>query len=144
MVRASPREAQPGLIRAHPELAGKAALANPLTEESSHEQARAGLGHCTAQEFAQLQQLNAAYHARFGFPFILAVRGPRGTGLTRAQIIATFARRLANPPEFEFAECLRNIHRIAELRLNNKLGGQPLQGRRATQGIARTLFDLLR
>ena len=133
-VRGAGREAQLGLIRAHPELAGKAMVAKSLTAESTDEQTRSGLTHCSADEFAQLQQLNAAYNARFGWPFILAVRGPRGEGLTRAEIIATFARRLAGHPDFEFAECLRNIHRIAEIRLADRFAGEPgavpLQGRR--------------
>jgi N-carbamoyl-L-amino-acid hydrolase len=129
-VRESGREAQLGLIRAHPELAGKAMVAKSLTAESSDEQTRSGLTHCTPEEFARLQQLNAAYNARFGWPFILAVRGPRGEGLTRGEIIATFARRLAGHPDFEFAECLRNIHRIAEIRLADRFGEHPLQGRR--------------
>ena len=68
------------------------------------------------------------YNARFGFPFILAVRGPRGTGFTRAEIIATFERRVANHPDFELGECLRNIHRIVEIRLNDKLGYEPALG----------------
>jgi len=128
VVRQSPVEAQLGLIRAHPELAGKAAVAGQLTAESTNEQAKAGLTHCSPEEFAQLQQLNADYKAAFGFPFILAVRGPRGLGLSRADIIRTFARRLRNPAEFERAECLRNIHRIAEIRLNDKFGVTPTQG----------------
>ena len=99
-----------------------------LTAESTNEQSRAGLTHCTPEEFARLQQLNADYNARFGWPFILAVRGPRGTGLTRQQIIDTFARRLDNPADFELAECLRNIHRIAEIRLHDKFGTEPTQG----------------
>src|SRR5206468_9577617 len=80
------------------------------------------------EEFARLQQLNADYNAKFGFPFILAVRGPRGTGLSRQQIIETFARRLENHPDFERAEALRNIHRIVELRLNDKFGVEPTLG----------------
>src|SRR5262249_3649860 len=60
-----------------------------------------------------------------GFPFVLAVRGPRGTGLHRSEIIATVERRLANHPDFELAENLRNIHRIAEIRLNDKFGVSP-------------------
>lgn len=128
VVRAAGREAQLALIRAHPELAGKAMVAKTLTAESTHEQGSAGLTHCTPEEFARLQQLNAAYNAKFGFPFILAVRGPRGTGLARAEIIATFERRLANHPDFEFAEALRNIHRIAELRLDDKFGDEPQLG----------------
>ncbi len=129
-VRAAGREAQRGLIRAHPELAGKAMVARSLTAESTDEQTRSGLTHCTPEEFAQLQQLNAAYNAKFGWPFILAVRGPRGEGLARGEIIATFARRLAGHPDFEFAECLRHIHRIAEIRLADRFGEHPLQGRR--------------
>ena len=127
---AAAREAQLGLIRAHPELAGKAMVARSLTAESTDEQTRSGLTHCSAEEFARLQQLNAAYNARFGWPFILAVRGPRGEGLTRGEIIATFARRLAGHPDFEFAECLRHIHRIAEIRLADRFGEHPVQGRR--------------
>ena len=91
-------EAQLKLIRAHPELAGKAMVSKTLTAESTNEQGKAGLTDCTPQEFATLQQLNADYNARFGFPFILAVRGPRGLGLGKAEIIATFARRLEQPP----------------------------------------------
>lgn len=128
VVRDSSREEQLALIRAHPELAGKAMVAGSLTAESTDEQGRAGLTACTPEEFARIQQLNADYNARFGFPFILAVRGPRGTGLDKAEIIATFARRLENHPDFEFAECLRNIHRIAEMRLDDKFGHVPELG----------------
>ena len=116
------------LIRAHPELAGKAMVAKSLTAESTNEQNKAGLTQCTPEEFAHIQQLNAAYNARFGFPFILAVRGPRGTGLLKQEIIDTFARRLSNHPDFERAEALRNIHRIAEIRLNDKFGYEPTLG----------------
>jgi beta-ureidopropionase / N-carbamoyl-L-amino-acid hydrolase len=121
-------QAQLALVRAHPELAGKAAVAGTLTAESTGEQSRAGLANCTPEEFARLQQLNADYTAKFGFPFILAVRGPRGTGLSREEIIATFTRRLDNPAEFELAEALRNIHRIAELRLDDAFGVEPTLG----------------
>lgn len=127
-LEAAGTDAQLKLIRAHPELAGKAMVAKTLTAESTNEQNRAGLTSCTPDEFARIQQLNHDYHARFGFPFILAVRGPRGTGLNKQQIIDTFARRLANHPEFERAEALRNIHRIAEIRLNEKFGAEPLLG----------------
>ena len=115
-------EAGLALIRAHPELAGRAMQDNSLTAESTHEQDKAGLTHCSPEELARLRQLNADYLARFGFPFILAVRGPRGIGLTRGQIIATFERRLDNPPDVEFREALRNIHRIVEIRLADKFG----------------------
>uniref|UniRef100_UPI0009FF5148 2-oxo-4-hydroxy-4-carboxy-5-ureidoimidazoline decarboxylase n=1 Tax=Azohydromonas lata TaxID=45677 RepID=UPI0009FF5148 len=122
------REAQLGLIRAHPELAGKAMVAQSLTAESTNEQGKAGLTDCTPAEFDKLQRLNADYNAKFGWPFILAVRGPRGAGLNRWQIIETFERRLMNHPDFEFAEALRNIHRIAEIRLNDKFGFTPTMG----------------
>lgn len=128
VVSGAPRDAQLALIRAHPELAGKAMIAKALTAESTHEQNQAGLTACSPAEFTQLQSLNAAYNAKFGFPFILAVRGPRGTGLTRAEIIATFTRRLANHTDFEVAECLRNIHRIAEIRLDEKFASAPAFG----------------
>lgn len=127
-LEAAGTDTQLKLIRAHPELAGKAMVAKALTAESTNEQNRAGLTSCTPDEFARIQQLNHDYNARFGFPFILAVRGPRGTGLNKQQIIDTFARRLANHPEFERAEALRNIHRIAEIRLNEKFGAEPLLG----------------
>jgi N-carbamoyl-L-amino-acid hydrolase len=128
VVRKSPREQQLALVRAHPELAGKAMVAKSLTAESTHEQGRAGLTDCTPDEFARIQQLNADYNAKFGWPFILAVRGPRGLGLDRRQIIATFERRLAGHPDYELAECLRNIHRIAEIRLDDKFGVTPALG----------------
>jgi N-carbamoyl-L-amino-acid hydrolase len=127
-VREAAREDQLALIRAHPELAGKAMVSRTLTAESTNEQGRAGLTDCTPGEFARLQQLNADYNAKFGWPFTLAVRGPRGTGLPRAEIIASFTRRLANHPDFEFAECLRHIHRIAQIRLNDKFGVSPALG----------------
>jgi N-carbamoyl-L-amino-acid hydrolase len=127
-VRTAPREDALGLIRAHPELAGKAMVSKTLTAESTNEQNKAGLTDCTPEEFATIQRLNADYNAKFGFPFILAVRGPRGLGLPRREIIASFARRLGNSPAFEFAEALRNIHRIAEIRLNDKFGHEPVLG----------------
>ncbi len=127
-VRNAPAEAQLALIRAHPELAGKAMVSKALTAESTHEQSTAGLTDCSPDEFARIQKLNQDYNARFGFPFIVAVRGPRGTGLSRSQIIETFARRLENHPDFERAEALRNIHRIAEIRLADKFDAHPKLG----------------
>jgi N-carbamoyl-L-amino-acid hydrolase len=130
VLRGAGRDAQLTLIRAHPELAGKAMVSKTLTAESTNEQGKAGLTDCTPEEFAKIQQLNADYNAKFGFPFILAVRGPRGTGLNKAEIIATFERRLDNHPEYERAESLRNIHRIAEIRLDDKFGHVPELGNR--------------
>ena len=117
-----------GLIRAHPELAGKAALAGELTRESTGEQAKAGLHLCSPDEYATLHKLNADYNTKFGFPFILAVKGPDGKGYSRQTIIATFARRLKNQRDEEMAECLRQIGRIAELRINALLGHTPELG----------------
>jgi N-carbamoyl-L-amino-acid hydrolase len=128
VLREAGRDRQLALVRAHPELAGKAMVTKSLTSESAHEQNVSGLTNCSPAEFARIQELNAAYNAKFGWPFILAVRGPRGTGLTRAEIIETFARRLEGHPDFELAECLRNVHRVAELRLNDKFGVEPLLG----------------
>jgi N-carbamoyl-L-amino-acid hydrolase len=124
------RDAQLGLIRAHPELAGKAMVSKTLTAESTHEQTKAGLTDCTPDEFAKIQRLNADYNTKFGWPFILAVRGPRGVGLNKLQIIEAFERRLHGHPDFELQECLRNIHRIVEIRLNDKFGVEPTLGQR--------------
>ena len=122
------REAQLALVRAHPELASRAAVRQSLTAESNAEQSQAGLTQCSPEEFEQLQQLNRAYKDRFGFPFMLAVRGPRGTGLTRQTIIATLERRLHHHVSVELPEALRNVHRVAELRLNDKCGLTPQLG----------------
>jgi beta-ureidopropionase / N-carbamoyl-L-amino-acid hydrolase len=83
-------------------------VSKTLTAESTNEQGKAGLTDCTPEEFAQAcSKLNADYNAKFGFPFILAVRGARGLGLNKQQIIDTFARRLQGQPDFEREECLR-------------------------------------
>ena len=124
----APEQAKRDLVLAHPELAGKAMVSNTLTAESTNEQNKAGLTQCTPEEFARIQKLNADYNARFGFPFILAVRGPRGLGLPKQEIIDTFERRVLNPIDFELGEALRNIHRIAEIRLNDKFGYEPTLG----------------
>ncbi|UXI68679.1 2-oxo-4-hydroxy-4-carboxy-5-ureidoimidazoline decarboxylase [Tahibacter amnicola] len=100
------------LIRAHPQLAGKAAIRGELTPSSSAEQRGAGLDLCTPEEYAQITHLNDAYQAKFGFPFILAVRGH-----TRQSVIEQMQRRLAREPEDELTEALEQIDRIAQLRL---------------------------
>jgi 2-oxo-4-hydroxy-4-carboxy-5-ureidoimidazoline decarboxylase len=105
-------EAQLALIRAHPELAGKAAIRGELTADSSREQAGAGLDQCSAEEYSELTALNAAYHQKFGFPFILAVRGH-----DRSSIITQMRERLSRPTAVELAECLAQIERIAGFRL---------------------------
>ncbi len=122
---------QLALLRSHPELAGKAMAAGTLSRESGHEQGKVGLTSCTPAELATIARLNKAYRERFGFPFMLAVRGPRGEGLSKDAIVATFERRLEHHPDFEFAEALRNVHRVAELRLGDRFDAPPLLGRQA-------------
>ena len=100
------------LIRAHPDLAGKAAISGQLTDESNAEQASAGIDQCTEDEFASFQDMNSRYRARFGFPFVMAVRDSN-----RHEILAAFARRLQNDPQKEFATAIAEIHKIAKLRL---------------------------
>ncbi len=119
---------QSALIRMHPELAGKQMESKTLTAESSHEQGKAGLTSCTTDELTLIRRLNTTYAQKFGFPFILAVRGPRGTGLPKREIIDTFERRLHHHPSFERGEALRNIHRIAEIRLGDKFAHVPALG----------------
>jgi 2-oxo-4-hydroxy-4-carboxy-5-ureidoimidazoline decarboxylase len=111
-VAAAGESAQFKLLRAHPELAGRAAIAGELTEDSAREQDAAGLRSCSALEYSALQHLNASYRQRFGFPFIVAVRG-----LDRAMILAQLDTRLQHAPGEEFAEALRQVERIARLRL---------------------------
>lgn len=128
VLNAAGEAAQLALVRAHPELAGKAMISKTLTQESTNEQSTAGLTNCTPEEFEQIQTFNREYSEKFGFPFIVAVRGPRGTGLTRHEIIETLARRVHNPRDYELAEALRNIHRIVEIRLNDKFNEHPVMG----------------
>ena len=125
---AAGREAKLKLIRAHPELAGKAMQSNTLTTESTNEQNKAGLTQCTPDELTYIAKLNATYLAKFGFPFILAVRGARGVGLNKQYILSAVERRMHHHPLFELDECIRQIHRIAEIRLNDKFGVTPTLG----------------
>jgi OHCU decarboxylase len=104
----APLERRLALIRAHPQLA----VAGAMAEASVREQRGAGLDMCSPDELAAFRDLNAAHFARFGHPFIVAVKG-----LSRGEILAAFARRLENDPEVEFATALAQIHRIAEFRL---------------------------
>lgn len=100
------------LIRAHPDLAGKAAMSGELTEESSAEQASAGIDQCTIEEYEQFQQLNGQYKDKFGFPFVMAVRAS-----SRQDILAAFASRLNNDKQTEFESAINEIHKIARMRL---------------------------
>ncbi len=106
-------EQQLALIRAHPDLAGRAQVAGELTAESTLEQASAGLDQCSPEEFERFQSLNTAYWEKFGFPFVMAVRGS-----DRAEILDTFAARLQNDYDLEFETALIEIHKIARLRLD--------------------------
>ena len=112
VVDAAPCAAKLALIRAHPELASRAKMA----DASVKEQSGAGLDQCSSTEFEAFQRLNTAYNLRFGFPFIFAVKGA-----TRADILAAFEARLANDPETEFATAIAQIHRIAGFRLADLL-----------------------
>lgn len=105
-------DAQLALINAHPDLAGKAAIRGELTASSTAEQAGAGIQDCTAEEFARFTELNDAYKAKFGFPFIKAVKGSN-----RHQILAAFEERIHNTPEQEFQTALAEINKIAMFRL---------------------------
>jgi len=111
-VAASKDGAKLTLIRAHPQLAGKAAVRGELSAASATEQSGAGLDRCSPEEFARLNELNSDYEQRFGFPFIVAVRG-----LSRQGIIDNMAARIDNTREQEIAEALQQIERIARLRL---------------------------
>ncbi len=115
-IESAGRAAQLKLIRAHPELAGKAAIRGELTPESTSEQAGAGLDQCSEEEFNTLTQLNTDYQQKFGFPFIVAVRG-----YDRAGIIAEFQRRLGLSTDDEMAESLRQIYKIGRFRLEDLL-----------------------
>ena len=111
-VAAAGREEQLALINAHPDLAGRAAVADELTEASTSEQAAAGIDQCSEAEFARFQELNARYRDRFGFPFIMAVKGSN-----RHDILVAFEQRIGNDPDTEFHRALKEIDRIAEFRL---------------------------
>ena len=105
-------ERQLELIRAHPDLAGRAQVAGELTADSTAEQVSAGLDQCSKVEYERFQALNDAYHEKFGFPFVMAVRG-----CGRSEILDAFSARLQNDYDVEFETALSEIHKIARLRL---------------------------
>ncbi|NBN62165.1 2-oxo-4-hydroxy-4-carboxy-5-ureidoimidazoline decarboxylase [Pannonibacter tanglangensis] len=115
-MRRAPRERQLALIRAHPDLAGKAAVRGEIAEDSRREQAGAGLDRLSPEEFARFTALNEAYKARFGFPFILAVKGA-----TKDQILAAFETRLHHDADTEFDTALTQIARIFRFRLEDRV-----------------------
>ena len=119
VVHAATPDEQLALIRAHPELAGKAAIDRSLTAASATEQASAGLDRLSEAEFARFHALNAAYRERFGFPFIICVR------LTdKAGILAAMAQRLGNDRDTEIATAIAQIGEIVRLRLADGEGGR--------------------
>ena len=112
----APRDRRLALLQAHPDLAGKAALVGEVAEDSRREQAGAGLDSLTATEFARFTRLNEAYTARFGFPFILAVKGA-----TKHDILAAFEARSENGPDEEFQTALEQVRRIVRFRLEDRV-----------------------
>ncbi|MDO9414911.1 2-oxo-4-hydroxy-4-carboxy-5-ureidoimidazoline decarboxylase [Pararhizobium sp.] len=107
------------VLRAHPDLAGKLAIAGGLTEESKSEQASAGLDRLSAAEHARFTELNERYTSDFGFPFIIAVKG-----LSKEDILSAFELRIDNDAEQEFETACAQVEKIALLRLNAMLPGE--------------------
>jgi 2-oxo-4-hydroxy-4-carboxy-5-ureidoimidazoline decarboxylase len=150
-VRGAPRETQLGFLRQHPDLAGKAARAGAITEDSKQEQASVGLDTLSEEEFTRFHRLNDAYKAKFGFPFIVCVRRH-----TRDSILAQFERRLPNDAAAEFATALQEVFYITRLRIAAKVTGEgtpQVNGRLSTHvldthagrpavGVAIELFEL--
>lgn len=114
--RKASREERLSVLRAHPDLAGRLAIAGELTEDSRQEQAGAGLDRLTPSEHARFTELNAAYTEKFGFPFIIAVKG-----LDRQDILAAFEKRIHNGAEEEFETATAQVEKIALLRLQSIL-----------------------
>eukprot|EP00117_Sycon_ciliatum_P033118 scpid48680/ scgid25550/ 2-oxo-4-hydroxy-4-carboxy-5-ureidoimidazoline decarboxylase len=107
------QETRLAVLRSYPQLVGKLAIAGKLTPDSVAEHASAGLDKCSPEEFAEFQRLNGLYVAKFGHPFIVAVRGQ-----TRAHVLKTLASRIDNDADTEFSNSLQQVHKIALLRLN--------------------------
>jgi OHCU decarboxylase len=114
--RKASREERLQILRAHPDLAGKLAIAGELTEDSKREQAGAGLDRLSPAEHARFTELNAAYTQKFGFPFIIAVKG-----LAKDDILAAFEKRVGNSMDEEFETATAQVERIAFLRLQSLL-----------------------
>ncbi|MGJ7457690.1 2-oxo-4-hydroxy-4-carboxy-5-ureidoimidazoline decarboxylase [Halomonas sp. MA07-2] len=118
MLAEADAESQLTVIRAHPDLAGKAALAGALTDDSTREQAGAGLDQCSPEELARFERLNDAYKTKFGFPFVMAVKDS-----DRFAILVAFEMRLKNDPGQERRTAVEQINRIALLRLQARAEG---------------------
>ena len=117
-MRAANDEEKLGLLRAHPMLAGKEMTEGRLTADSKGEQGSAGLDRLSPDEFKRLAELNTSYSAKFGFPFIIAVRGRN-----KEQILAAFETRLKNEAKAEFEAALAEVEKIARIRLDRLFGG---------------------
>ncbi len=115
-VREAGPEQKIALLRSHPDLAGKAAIAGELAAESKREQAGAGLDQLTADEFTRFTDMNATYRDRFGFPFILAVKGA-----TKDKILDSFAERVTRDPEAEFAMAIGEVVKIISFRIDERI-----------------------
>jgi 2-oxo-4-hydroxy-4-carboxy-5-ureidoimidazoline decarboxylase len=115
-IRTARGDAQLHLLRAHPDLAGRAAIAGDMADESKKEQAGVGLDRLTADEYARFHDLNDRYTAKFGFPFIFAVRGA-----TKEMILAAFAARIDGAREEEFLTALAQVCRIVRFRLEDRV-----------------------
>jgi 2-oxo-4-hydroxy-4-carboxy-5-ureidoimidazoline decarboxylase len=120
VVRGASRERRLALVRAHPDLAGRAAIGGELTADSAREQASAGLDRMTPEEFARFGRLNGAYRARFGFPFVICVREH-----TRASILDAYERRLGNDADAELETATGEVAKIVALRLRDALAPPP-------------------
>jgi 2-oxo-4-hydroxy-4-carboxy-5-ureidoimidazoline decarboxylase len=150
-VRVAPRERQQDFLRGHPDLAGKAARAGSITDDSRREQASVGLDSLSEEEFARFHRLNDAYKAKFGFPFIICVRRH-----TRDSILAQFESRLGHDADTEFAAALWEVYLITRLRIAAKVTGEGMpvvNGRLSTHvldthagrpavGVAIELYEL--
>ena len=117
-LRGAARDEQLAVLRAHPDLAGRAAVRGELAEESGREQAGAGLDRLTPEEFERFTALNAAYRARFGIPFIFAVKGA-----TKEMILAAFEERRANGREAELENATDHVCRIMRFRIEDRVAG---------------------
>ncbi len=150
-VRAAPRDEQLKFLRNHPDLAGKAARAGAVTEDSKREQASVGLDALSEDDYARFHRLNDAYKAKFGFPFMICVRRH-----TRDSILTQFERRLGNDAATEFAAALQEVFYITRLRIAGTVTGEGMPkvaGRLSTHvldtvsgrpavGVAIELFEL--
>ena len=116
VIRDASREDQRALLIAHPDLAGRAAIAGDVTADSAREQAGAGLDRLTPEEYARFAVLNERYRAQFGIPFIFAVRGA-----TKHQILASYEQRILRDAEDEFEAAVEQVIRIVRFRLEDRV-----------------------